>query len=132
MTTVFAILLIVIYLGKGLILLVNKYAPEEVVPDKKGAQGSLFAVGFQGLLILVCVAIYAVLIQSIATDGDPVGAIWGCVGSVSYTHLHTNFHLLAGWRYNNEFDRESIKTMLWAYWGIQGHETAIKLSLIHI
>ena len=38
MTTVFAILLIVIYLGKGLILLVNKYAPEEVV-DKKGAQG---------------------------------------------------------------------------------------------
>ena len=39
MTTVFAILLIVIYLGKGLILLVNKYAPEEVVPDKKGAQG---------------------------------------------------------------------------------------------
>ena len=26
---------------------------------------------------------------------------------------HTNFHLLAGWRYNNEFDRESIKTMLW-------------------
>lgn len=38
MTTVFAILLIVIYLGKGLILLVNKYAPEEVVPDKKGAQ----------------------------------------------------------------------------------------------
>lgn len=22
---------------------------------------------------------------------------------------HTNFHLLAGWRYNNEFDRESIK-----------------------
>ena len=50
---------------------------------------SLFAVGFQGLLILVCVAIYAVLIQSIATDGDPIGAIWGCVGytAVSYTHL---------------------------------------------
>ena len=40
---------------------------------------SLFAVGFQGLLILVCVAIYAVLIQSIAADGD-----WGCVG---YTML---------------------------------------------
>ena len=41
---------------------------------------SLFAVGFQGLLIMVCVAIYAVLIQSIATGGDPMGAIWGCVG----------------------------------------------------
>ena len=41
---------------------------------------SLFAVGFQGLLILVCVAIYAVLIQGIATSGDPIGAIWGCIG----------------------------------------------------
>lgn len=35
MVTVFSILLIVIYLGKLLILLVNKYAPEEVVPAKK-------------------------------------------------------------------------------------------------
>lgn len=41
---------------------------------------SLFAVGFQGLLILVCVAIYAVLVQSIATSGDPIGAIWSTVG----------------------------------------------------
>ena len=41
---------------------------------------SLFAVGFQGMLILVCVAIYAVLIQGIATSGDPIGAIWGTIG----------------------------------------------------
>lgn len=41
---------------------------------------SLFAVGFQGLLILVCVGIYAVLVQHIATSGDPIGAIWSCVG----------------------------------------------------
>ena len=41
---------------------------------------SLFAVGFQGLLILLCVGIYAVLVQSIATAGDPIGAIWSCVG----------------------------------------------------
>lgn len=34
MTTVFAILLIVINLGKGLIVLVNKYAPEDI-PVKK-------------------------------------------------------------------------------------------------
>ena len=40
----------------------------------------LFALAFQGFLIMVCVGIYAVLIQSIATDGDPIGAIWGCVG----------------------------------------------------
>ena len=41
---------------------------------------SLFAVGFQGMLILVCVAIYAVLVQGIVTSGDPIGAIWGIVG----------------------------------------------------
>ena len=41
---------------------------------------SLFAVGFQGMLILVCVAIYAVLVQGIATSGDPIEAIWGTVG----------------------------------------------------
>ena len=41
---------------------------------------SLFAVGFQGMLILVCVGIYAVLVQGIATGGDPIGAIWGTVG----------------------------------------------------
>lgn len=41
---------------------------------------SLFAVGFQGMLILLCVGIYAVLVQSIATTGDPIGAIWSCVG----------------------------------------------------
>ena len=40
---------------------------------------SLFAIGFQGLLILLCVGIYAVLIQGIATGGDPIGAIWGAV-----------------------------------------------------
>ncbi|WP_455628503.1 OadG family protein [Parabacteroides chinchillae] len=35
MTTVFAILLIVINLGKGLIVLVNKYAPEEASIQKQ-------------------------------------------------------------------------------------------------
>jgi hypothetical protein len=41
---------------------------------------SLLAVGFQGLLIMICVAIYAVLVQSIATSGDPVSAIWTSIG----------------------------------------------------
>ena len=41
---------------------------------------SLLAVGFQGLLIMVCVAIYAVLVQSIAISGDPMGAIWSAIG----------------------------------------------------
>ena len=37
MATVFAILLIVIYLGKALIALVNKYVPEEVHPAHAAA-----------------------------------------------------------------------------------------------
>ena len=41
---------------------------------------SLFAIGFQGFLIMICVGIYAVLVQSIATSGDMMAAIWECVG----------------------------------------------------
>ncbi len=41
---------------------------------------SLCAVGFQGFLMLVCVAIYAVLVQTIATGGDPIGAVWRSIG----------------------------------------------------
>ncbi len=41
---------------------------------------SLFALGFQGFLILVCVAIYAVLVQTIPTSGNIHGAIWGAAG----------------------------------------------------
>ena len=41
---------------------------------------SLFALGFQGFLIMVCVGIYAVLIQSIAFSSDIIGSLWGVVG----------------------------------------------------
>ncbi len=41
---------------------------------------SLLAVAFQGFLILVCIAIYAVLVQSIATTGDPIGTVWTIMG----------------------------------------------------
>ena len=41
---------------------------------------SLLALGFQAFLIMIVVGIYAVLIQGIATGGDPIGAIWGTVG----------------------------------------------------
>ena len=41
---------------------------------------SLFALGFQAFLIMVCVGIYAVLIQNIATGGDISAAIWTCMG----------------------------------------------------
>lgn len=41
---------------------------------------SLFALGFQGFLIIVCVAIYAVLIQNIVIETDISAAIWTCMG----------------------------------------------------
>ena len=41
---------------------------------------SLFALGFQAFLIIVCVGIYAVLVQNIATETDITAAIWGCMG----------------------------------------------------
>ena len=41
---------------------------------------SLFAVAFQGFLIMVCIAIYAILVQGVATSGDPIGAVWKVMG----------------------------------------------------
>ena len=41
---------------------------------------SLFALGFQAFLIMVCVAIYAVLVQNISVSGDISTAIWTCMG----------------------------------------------------
>lgn len=41
---------------------------------------SLFALGFQAFLIMVCVGIYAVLVQTISTTSDISGAIWTCMG----------------------------------------------------
>lgn len=41
---------------------------------------SLFAIGFQGFLILICVGIYAVLIQSVAFSQDVIASLWGVVG----------------------------------------------------
>ena len=45
---------------------------------------SLLALGFQGFLIIVCVAIYAVLIRNILVDDSITKAVWTCVG---YTAL---------------------------------------------
>ena len=41
---------------------------------------ALFALAFQAFLIVVCVAIYAVLLQSITTTTDISKAIWTCMG----------------------------------------------------
>ena len=41
---------------------------------------SLFALGFQAFLIMVCVGIYAVLVQNISVDSDVSTALWTCIG----------------------------------------------------
>jgi hypothetical protein len=41
---------------------------------------SLFALAFQGFLIMVCVAIYAILVQNIPAAGNVHAAIWATVG----------------------------------------------------
>ena len=41
---------------------------------------SLLALGLQAVLIIICVAIYAVLVHSIAVDTDVVKALWTCIG----------------------------------------------------
>ena len=41
---------------------------------------SLFALGFQGFLIMVCVGIYAVLIQSVAFSTDIIASLWKVMG----------------------------------------------------
>ena len=40
----------------------------------------LLALGFQAFLIMVCVGIYAVLVQNIAVGDDIAVAIWECMG----------------------------------------------------
>ncbi len=41
---------------------------------------TLFALGFQAFLIMVCVAIYSVLVQNISVSGEIINAIWTCMG----------------------------------------------------
>ena len=45
---------------------------------------SLFALGFQGFLIMICVGIYAVLIQNLSFSDNIISSIWGVMG---YTGL---------------------------------------------
>ena len=70
------------------IYLVTSVAPipmASMVSKEGGNMGqnylrSLFALAFQAFLIIVCVAIYAALVQNIAVDSDISYAIWTCMG----------------------------------------------------
>lgn len=60
--------------------------PMATMVDKDGGNmgqnylRSLFALAFQAFLIIVCVAIYAALVENIAIDTDVSKAIWTCMG----------------------------------------------------
>ncbi len=41
---------------------------------------ALLALGFQGFLIMICIGIYAVLVQTVAFTDDIIGSIWGVMG----------------------------------------------------
>ena len=41
---------------------------------------SLFALGFQGFLIMICVGIYGVLIQNLSFSDNIISSIWGVMG----------------------------------------------------
>ena len=41
---------------------------------------SLFALGFQAFLIMVCVGIYAALVKGITVGSDVSAALWTCIG----------------------------------------------------
>ena len=41
---------------------------------------SLFALGFQGFLIMICLGIYAVLIQTVSFTSDISGSLWSVMG----------------------------------------------------
>ena len=86
---IMSILITVILYGRMIeIYLVTSVAPipmATMMSKESGGMGqnylrSLLALGFQAFLIIVCVAIYAVLVQNIATEDDIIMAIWSCVG----------------------------------------------------
>ena len=88
-TWALTICIFIITYGRMLeINLVTSVAPipmATMVSEEGGNMGqnylrSLFALAFQAFLIIVCVAIYAALVQNIAVDADISSAIWTCMG----------------------------------------------------
>ena len=81
-------IMLVVYGRMIEIYLVSSVAPIPIatmVNHEWGSVGqnylkSLLALGFQAFLIMVCVGIYAVLVETIAVTGDISTAIWTCMG----------------------------------------------------
>ena len=86
MWALYICIFIVIYGRMIEIYLVTSVAPipmATMVNREWGQMGqnylrTLFSLGFQAFLIVVCVAIYSVLVQNISVSGDISAAIWTC------------------------------------------------------
>ena len=88
-TQILAIVIFIIVYGRMIeIYLSTSLAPIPIatlVNKEQGAMGqnylrSLTALGFQGFLMMICIGIYAILIQSITVSEDIVATIWGILG----------------------------------------------------
>ena len=76
-----AICIFIVIYGRMLeVYLTASIAPIPMATMGQNYLRSLFALAFQAFLIIVCVAIYAVLVQNIALDEDVSKAIWTCMG----------------------------------------------------
>lgn len=62
----------------------STFASREAGMMGKNYFRSIAALGFQGFLMMVCIGIYAVLVQTISFSSDITGSIWGVIG---YTAL---------------------------------------------
>lgn len=88
-TQILAIVIFIIVYGRMIeIYLSTSLAPiplATLANKEQGVMGqnylrSLAALGFQGFLMMICIGIYAVLIQSITFSEDIVASIWGVLG----------------------------------------------------
>ena len=89
-TQILSICIFLVIYGRMIeVYLVNSIGPipfATMVNREWGSTGqnylrSLLALGFQAFLIMICVGIYAVLVEGISTSGDNISAaIWGCMG----------------------------------------------------
>ena len=86
---VLALLIMLITFGRMIeIYLVSSIAPipmAAMMGREFGGMGqnylrTLLALGFQAFLIIICVAIYSVLVQGIAAQADVSAAMWSCMG----------------------------------------------------
>ena len=74
------VIFIIVYGRMVEIYLMTSLAPIPFATFGQNYLRSLFALGFQGFLIMICIGIYAVLIQTVSFSDDIAMSIWGVMG----------------------------------------------------